>query len=86
MADLVGRTPKEKRQNTPGMHSIEGNLKISLGRAENDEVTRRELADVKEGVRGNRTLGIAERRVTARSSRLKRRGERIFCKTRVDPG
>ena len=51
MADLVGPTPKEKR-NTPGMHSVEGQLKVSLGSGKNDEVISIELAGVTEGVRG----------------------------------
>ena len=41
MADLVGPTPKEKRH--PGMHRIEGQLKVSLGSGENDEVISIEL-------------------------------------------
>ena len=35
------------------MHSIEGQLKVSLGSGEKDEVISIELADVTEGVRGN---------------------------------
>ena len=48
VADLVGPTPKKKRQRTPQ----EGQLKVSLGCGENDEVISIELASVTEGVRG----------------------------------
>ena len=65
-----------QHQSAPGMHGIEGQLKVSLGSGENDEVTSTELAT--EVVR--ETPGMPERRVTARLSicRLKRRGERIL--------
>ena len=45
-------TKGEAPANTPGMHGIEGHLKVSLGSGENDEVISIELASVTEGVRG----------------------------------
>ena len=47
-------TKGEAPANTPGMHGIEGHLKVSLGGGEHDEVVSIELADVTEGVRGNK--------------------------------
>ena len=45
-------TKGEVLANNPGMHGIEGQLKVSLGSGENDEVISVELASVTEGVRG----------------------------------
>ena len=41
-------TKGEAPANTPGMHGIEGHLKVSLGGGEHDEVVSIELADVTE--------------------------------------
>ena len=41
-------TKGEAQANTPGMHGIEGQLKVSLGSGENDEVISMELARVSE--------------------------------------
>ena len=45
-------TKGEAPANTPSMHGIEGQLKVSLGSGGNDEVISVELASVTEGVRG----------------------------------
>ena len=47
-------TKGEAPANTPGMHSVKGHLKVSLGSGENDEVINIELAGVTEGVRGSK--------------------------------
>ena len=49
MANTKGEAPA----NTPGIHSVEGHLKVSLGSGENDEFISIELAGVTEGVRGS---------------------------------
>ena len=48
-ADTKGESPA----NTPGMHSVEGHLKVNLRCKQNDEVISIELVDVTEGVRGS---------------------------------
>ena len=45
-------TKGEAPANTPGMHGIEGQLKVSLGCGENDEVISVEPASATEGDRG----------------------------------
>ena len=63
------------------MHGIEGQLKVSLGSGENDEVISMELASVTEGVRGgegNTSDGKAKGDSELSISRLKRRGEIIL--------
>ena len=91
VADLVGPTPKEKAPaNTTSMHGIEGQLKVSLGSGENDEVISIELASVTEGVRGGeghtrdgRAKGDNE--TVNKQIEEKRRKNSALHDSRVDP-
>ena len=77
-------TKGEAPANTPGVHSVKGRLKVSLGSGENDEVISIESEAARE------TPGMAERRVTARLSirRLKKkvRKNSALRNARIDPG
>ena len=72
-------TKGEAPANTPGMHSVEGHLKVSLGSGENDEVISIELAGVTEGVRGNEgNTGGAKSDSKTVNQQIENKGERIL--------
>ena len=84
-------TKGEAPANTPSMHGIEGQLKVSLGSGENDEVISIELASVTEGVRGGegntrdgRAKGDSE--TVNKQIEKKRRKNSALRDARVDPG
>ena len=83
-------TKGEAPTNTPGMHGIEGHLKVSLGGGEHDEVVSIEQADVTEGVRGNkgdtRDGGTKSDNETVDEQIEKKGGKNSALRnTRVDP-
>ena len=84
-------TKGEAPANTPGMHGIEGHLKVSLGGGEQDEVVSIELADVTEGVRGSkgdtRDSGAKSDSETVDEQIEKKGGKNSALRNaRVDPG
>ena len=86
-ANTTGEAPA----NTPGMHSVEDHLKISLGSGENDEVFSTELASVTEGVRGNEgNTGDGRTKSDSKTvyQQIEKKGRKnsALRNARVDPG
>ena len=67
------------------MHSVEGQLKVSLGSVKNDEVISIELADVTEGVRGSEG-DTGDDRTKSDSETVDEEIEKKGRNARVDPG
>ena len=92
MADLVGATPKEKRQRTPRAYTASrGHLKVSLQSGENDEAISIELAGVTEGVRGsegNTGDGRAKSDSKTVNQQIEKKGRKnsALRNARIDPG
>ena len=83
-------TQGEAPPNTPGLHGIEGHLKVSLGSGENDEVISMELASVTEGVRGsegNTGDGRAKSDSETVNQQIEKKGRKnsALRNARVDP-
>ena len=86
-ADTKGESPA----NTPGIHSVEGHLKVSLRSGENDKVIGIELADVTEGVRGSEgdtRNGRTESGSETVDEQFEKKGRKnsALRNARVDPG
>ena len=78
----AANTKGEAPANTPGMHSVEGHLKVSLGSGENDEVISIELAGVTEGVRGsegNTRDGRAKSDSKTVNQQIEKKVRKNFC-------